>query len=151
MSEGVDMLAADFGSGLPVVKGKPESNLLLERNVADQDGTVESGRPGLRKRQSLDVDIGMGVGGIGKWSGLIRIDDWERTLGGKRGWNRRVWEGESCRLCLCLGFGLFTSRSRDVGRLAGPVVDADRFKTVIRLCKVDVFENVRSGGSRLST
>ena len=62
-----------------------------------------------------------------------------------------MWEGETCSFCLCLGFGLFTSRPRDVGRLAGPVVDTDRFKTVIRLCKVDVLKNVRGSGSRLST
>ena len=37
MSERVDMLAKDLRSGLPVVKGKPESNLLLESNVVDKN------------------------------------------------------------------------------------------------------------------
>ena len=95
MNEGAGVLADDLGSGLPVVKSKPESNLLLKSDVADKDGAVESSRPRLGKRQSLDVDIGMGVGDVGEWSGLIRIDDWERALGGERGWAGRVWEGES--------------------------------------------------------
>ena len=37
MSERVDVLAEDLQSGLPVVKGKPESNLLLESDVADKN------------------------------------------------------------------------------------------------------------------
>ena len=93
MIERAYVLAEDLGSGLPVVKGKPESNMVLESNVADEDRTVESSRPGHRERQTPDVDVGMGVGGVGGWSGLIRVDDWERTLGGKGGWPGRVWEG----------------------------------------------------------
>ena len=46
---------------MPVIEGKPEGNLLLESDVANENGAVESGRPGLGKRQSLDVDIGMRV------------------------------------------------------------------------------------------
>jgi len=62
-----------------------------------------------------------------------------------------MWEGISRRFCLGFGFSLFTSRPRDVGRLAGPVVNADGLKTVIGLCKVNVLENVGGSGSRLST
>ena len=46
MSEGVDVLAGDLGSGLPDVKGKPEGNLLLEGDVADKDGAAESSQLG---------------------------------------------------------------------------------------------------------
>ena len=77
MREGAGVLADDLGSRLPVVKSKPESNLFLESDVSEKDRTVESSRPRLGKRQSLDVDIGMGVGGIGEWSRMIRIDGWE--------------------------------------------------------------------------
>jgi hypothetical protein len=73
----------------------------------------------------------VGVGGIGEWSGVIGIDDGEQTLDGKGGRARRVWEGESGRFCLGFGFSLFTSRPRDVGGLAGPVIDADGFETVV--------------------
>ena len=62
-----------------------------------------------------------------------------------------MWEGETRRFCLCFCFSLFTSRLGDAGRFAGLIVDADRFKTVIRLCEVDVFEDVRGSGSGLST
>jgi hypothetical protein len=44
MSEGVGMFAGDLRSGLPVVEGKPDGNVLLESNVADKNGTVESSR-----------------------------------------------------------------------------------------------------------
>ena len=94
MIERVYVLAGDLGSGLPVIKGKPESNLLLESDVTDKDRAVESSRPGPRERQTLDVDVGLGVGGVGEWSGLIGIDNWERTLGGEGGWTGGVWEGE---------------------------------------------------------
>jgi len=77
MSEGINVLAGDLGSSLPVIEGKPESNLLLESDVADKDRTVEGSRSGLRKRQGLDVDIGMRIRGVRKWSRLIRINDWE--------------------------------------------------------------------------
>jgi len=93
MIERAYVLAEDLGSGLPVVEGKPESNMLLESNVADEDRAVESSRPGPRERQTLDVDVGMEVGGVGEWSGLIGVDDWERTLGGEGGWAGRLWEG----------------------------------------------------------
>jgi hypothetical protein len=62
-----------------------------------------------------------------------------------------VWEGESGRFCLGFGFSLFTSRPRDVGRLAGPVIDADGFQPVVGFGEVDVFEKVGGSGSRLST
>ena len=45
MCEGVDMLAEDIRSGLPIVKGKPESNLPLGNDVADQNRPVENSRP----------------------------------------------------------------------------------------------------------
>jgi len=93
MIEGAYVLAEDLGSGLRVVEGKPESNMLLESDVADKDRAVESSRPGPRERQTPDVDVGMGVGGVGEWSGLIGVDDWERTLGGEGGWAGRLWEG----------------------------------------------------------
>jgi hypothetical protein len=136
---------------LPVVEGKPDSNLLLESDVADKHGPVESSRSRLGERQTLDVDIGVGVGGVGERSGVIGIDGGEWTVSGKGGWaGRRGWEGVSGRLCLGFGFSLFTSRPRDIGRLAGPVIDTDGFKTVVGLCEVDVFEKVGGGGSRLS-
>jgi hypothetical protein len=71
------VLAEDLGSGLPVVKGKPESNLLLESDVADKYRAVESSRPRLWKGQTLNIDISMGVGGIGELSRLIGIDGWK--------------------------------------------------------------------------
>jgi hypothetical protein len=77
MREGGDVLAEDLGSGLPVVKGKPESNLLLESDVADKYRAVESSRPRLWKGQTLNIDISMGVGGIGELSRLIGIDGWK--------------------------------------------------------------------------
>lgn len=80
---------------------------------------------------------------------MIRIDDREHTVDGKGGWAGRMREWERRRLHLGLSFSLFTSGSGDASRLAGPVVDANRFKTVIRLCKVDVLENVGGSGSRL--
>ena len=82
---------------------------------------------------------------------MIGINYGERTLSNKRGWAMRLWERVSGRLCLGFGLSLFTSRPRDVRRLAGPVEDANGFKTVIRLCEVDVFEKVGSSGSRLGT
>ena len=82
---------------------------------------------------------------------MIGINCRERTLSSKRGWAMRLWERVSGRLCLGFGLSLFTSRPRDVGRLAGPIVDANGFKAVIRLCEVDVFEKVGSSGSRLGT
>jgi hypothetical protein len=151
MSEGVDVLAQDLRGGFPVIKGKPESNLLLESDVADKDRPVESGRPGPRERQGLNIDIGVGVGGIGKWSGMIRIDSGEQTLGAEGGRAWRVWEGISGGFCLGFCLSFFTSGTRDIDRLAGPVIDADGFETVVRLCKVNVFESVGGRGSRLST
>ena len=65
MIERAYVLAEDLGICLPVVKGKPESNMVLESDVADEDRAVESSRPGPRERQTLDVDVGMGVGGVG--------------------------------------------------------------------------------------
>lgn len=47
--EGADVIAEDFRSGFPALKGKVESNLLLEGNVADKDRAVESNR--LRSRK----------------------------------------------------------------------------------------------------
>ena len=67
------LLAENLGGCLPVIKGKPESNMLLESDVADEDRAVESSRLGPRERQTLDVDVGMGVGGVGEWSGLIGV------------------------------------------------------------------------------
>ena len=69
----------------------------------------------------------------------------------ERGWAGRVGEGISGRLCLGFCLSLFTSRSRDVGGLAGPVVDTDGLETIIRLCKMDVFEKIGGSGSRLGT
>jgi len=93
MVERVYTLAGDLGSGLPVVEGKPESNLLLESDIADKDRAVENSRPRPSERQTLDVDVGIVVGGVGEWSGLIGVDNWERTLGGEGGWAGRAWEG----------------------------------------------------------
>jgi hypothetical protein len=148
--EGVDVLAQNLRGRLPVIEGKPNRNLLFKSDVADKDGSVESGRPGLGKRQGFDINVGVGVGGVGEWRGVIGIDGGEQTLGaeGRRTW--RVGEGERGGLCLGFGLSLLTSRPRDIGRLAGPVIDADGFETVIRLCKMDVFENVGGSGSRLS-
>jgi hypothetical protein len=151
LGEGAGVLAQNLRSGFPIVEGEPESNLFLESDIADKNGPVESGRTGPGKRNGLDVDVGVGVGGVGKWSRLIGIDDGESTLNSEGGWAGRVGEGVSWRFYLCLGFSLFTSRPRDINRLAGPVVDADWFKTVIGLCKVDVFVEVGGSGSRLST
>jgi hypothetical protein len=95
MIEGAYVLAEDLGSCLPTVEGKPDSDLLLESDVADKDRAIESSRSGLGKRQRFDVDIGIGVGGVGELSRLIGIDDWERTLCGEGGWAGRLWEGVS--------------------------------------------------------
>jgi len=151
LGEGVDVLAQDLGSGLPVVEGKPESDLLLESDVADKNGPVESRWSGTRERQTLEVDVGMRVGGVGKYSTEIGIESGERTLNCEGRWTGGLWEGVSGRFCLGFGFSLFTSRPRDVGRLAGPVVDSNGFKTIVGLCEVDVFEKVGGSGSRLST
>jgi hypothetical protein len=94
MGERVCVLAQDLRSCFPAVESEPEGNLLLESDVADKNGPVESGRPGPGKRKGLDVDVGVGVGGVGEWSRLIGIDYGERS--GEGGWARRVWwEGES--------------------------------------------------------
>ena len=95
MSERVDVLAKDLRSGLPVVKGKPESNLLLESDVADKDGAIKGSRSGLGKRETLDVDVCVGVGAVREQSGLIGIDDWEHTLNGQGRRGGRVREGVS--------------------------------------------------------
>jgi hypothetical protein len=135
---------------LPVVEGKSESNLLLESDVADENRPVESSWTGPWERQTLDVDVGVRVGRVGELSAEIGIENGERTLNGERSWGGRLWEGVSGRFCLCFGFCLFTSWTRDVGRLAGPVVDSDGFETIVGLCEVDVFEKVGGSGSRLS-
>jgi len=59
MRKGIDVLAQNLGGGLPVVECKPDSNLLLESDVANKNRPVESGRSGPRKGQTLDVDIGV--------------------------------------------------------------------------------------------
>jgi hypothetical protein len=151
MGEGVDVFAQDLRGCLPVVEGKSESNLLLESDVADKNGPVESGRPGLGERQSLDVDVGIGVREVRELRGVIGINSGEQTVNGEGGWTGRVWERVSGRFCLGFGFSLFTSRPRDIGGLAGPVIDADGFKTIVGLCEVDVFEKVGGSGSRLGT
>jgi hypothetical protein len=151
MDEGVDVLAQNLRGGLPVVKGKPEGNVFLESDVADKNGPVESSRPRLGKRQSFNVDVGMRIGGVWKWSRVIWIDGREHAVNGERGRAGRMREGVSGRFCLGFGFSLFTSRSRDIGGFAGPVVDTDGFKTVIGLCEVDVFVKIGGRGSRLGT
>lgn len=74
LSKRVDVLTGDLRGSFPVIEGEPESNLLLESDVADKNGPVESGRPGSRKRHSLYVDVGVGVGGVGELSRLIGIE-----------------------------------------------------------------------------
>jgi hypothetical protein len=150
LGEGIDVLTQDLWGGLPVVEGKSESNLLLESDVADKNGSVEGSRTGPRERQALDVNVGMRVGGVWELSAEIGIENGEGTLnwcGRRGGW---LWEGVSGRFCLGFGFRLFTSRSRYVSGLAGPFVDSDGFETIVRLCEVDVFEEVGGSGSRLS-
>jgi hypothetical protein len=75
MGEGIDVFAWDFRGCLPVIQSKPEGNMLLESDVANKDRPVESSgsRPG--KGQRLDVDVGVGIGGIGEWGRLIGVDD----------------------------------------------------------------------------
>jgi hypothetical protein len=86
LGEGVDVLAQDLRGSLPVVEGEPKSDLLLESDVADKNGSVESSWSGPRERQTLDVDVGMRVGGVWELSGEIRIDDGERTLSTEGRW-----------------------------------------------------------------
>ena len=86
MIERVYVLAGDLGSGLPIIKGEPEGNLLLESDVANKDRPVESRRPGSRERQSLDIDIGVRVGGIRQCSGVIGINNREHSVRAKGGW-----------------------------------------------------------------
>ena len=74
-------------------------------------------------------------------------DGWEQILNGERERTRGVWEGENRRLSLGFGLSLFPSGSRDIGRLSGLVICADSFKTVVRFCKVDVFEDVELAGA----
>jgi hypothetical protein len=95
MSEGIGVFARDLRGCLPVIECKPESNLLLESDVADKNRPVEGSRSGFRKGQSLDVDVGVGVGGVGELSGLIGIDDREQALSREGRWAGRLWEGES--------------------------------------------------------
>ena len=80
---------------------------------------------------------------------MVRLDDREHAVGGKGGWpgTWRMLEWERRRFYLGFSFSLFTSGSRYANRLAGPVVDANGFGTVIRLCKVDVRENVGGAGT----
>jgi len=74
MGERSDMLAGNLRGCLPVIKSKPESDMLLESNVANKDRPVESSGSRPRKGQRLDVDIGVGIGGVGERSGLIGVD-----------------------------------------------------------------------------
>jgi hypothetical protein len=152
VSEGADVFAQDFRGGLPIVESKPDGNLLLESDVADENGPIEGSRPGLWERQTLNIDVGIEVGGIGESGRMIGIDGGELTVNGEGGWaGRRVREGVSGRFCLGFGLSFLTSRPRDIGRLAGPVIDTNGFQTVIGLCEVDVFQKVGGSGSRLST
>ena len=86
LRKGGGVLAEHLGSGLPIVEGEPDRNLLLESDVANKDGTVKSRRPGSRERQRLDIDIGVRVGGIGERGRVIGIDDRGHTVDGKGGW-----------------------------------------------------------------
>ena len=65
LGERAGVLAEHLRSGLPIIEGEPEGNLLLKSDVADKDGAVESCRPRFGERQRLDIDIGVRVGGIG--------------------------------------------------------------------------------------
>jgi hypothetical protein len=151
LREGADVFAWYFRSSLPVVECKPESNLLLESDVTDKNRPVESCRSGFGKGQTLDVDVGVGVRWVGEWSRSIDIDDRVRTMNWK-GWRSGgLRERVSWRFCLSLGLSFFTRRSGDICRLPGPLVDADRFETIVRLCEMHVLEKVWGSWSRLST
>jgi hypothetical protein len=92
MRKGIDVLAQNLGGGLPVVECKPDSNLLLESDVANKNRPVESSRSGPRKGQTLDVDIGVGIRGVGEWRGFVGIDCGQALRGLGR-WSWRLREG----------------------------------------------------------
>lgn len=95
MGKGADVLAGDLRGRLPVVEGEPESNLLLESDVANKNRPVDSGRPRLREGDRLDVDIGVRVRRVGEGSRSISVDDGEQALNGGRSRSRRWREGVS--------------------------------------------------------
>ena len=91
--EGIDVLARDLRSRLPAIKRKSQGNLLLESDVSNKKIPVNGSGSGLWQGQSLDVDIGVRVGGVRKNSGSIGIDDGKRRLNGEE--SRGLREGES--------------------------------------------------------
>ena len=91
--KGVDVFAQNLRGGLPVVERKPDGNLRLESDAANENRPVESSRSGTRKGQTLDMDIGVGIRGVGEWRGFAGIDYGEQALGELGGWGRTLREG----------------------------------------------------------
>ena len=142
MRKGIGVLARNLGGGLPVVECKPDSNQLLESDVTNKDRPVESGRSRPGKGQTLDVDIGVGIRGVGEWRRFVGINDGEQALSGLWRWR----EGIRRRFYLFFGFCLFTSGPGNICRFAGPFVNPKGFETVVRIHEVNILDKV--GGSR---
>ena len=50
MWKGLIVLAEHLRSGLPIIEGEPEHNMLLESDVVENDRAVKSRRPGSKER-----------------------------------------------------------------------------------------------------